>query len=606
MPPPLVNNPNTGNGHRADLSVTTDNQPPPVPLSVEERLRAVTRWTPVTWVLVAANVVLFAAMALTNGRLFHFSQHVLLTWGGGLAPRVFGHQWWRAGSHMFLHGNLAHLASNLLFLLLIAPLVERLLGNVRFALVYLFAGLGGGLLVMGTYPQHVVVGASAAVFGVYGALLGCCLRGPRSVPWRLVAQRGGLLLLYTAVSLLSEWLDFARQPVAHLGGFVFGLVGGLLCGHQLQPRSARWRLSRLAVMASVCVILVGLTAWWVHRCAARALAYYERYATARDRQRALLGQFNDTLRQWEQGKITSAQWKQVLQETLIPAWQGVRSSCGLELTGDLAELEQRRFTMQDFWSALRSLRGESKPHDDRPLTIAEYGKRYRLLCKVRLDTWRALANDLPGNRALMVRALMDDHELDLLFAALDDEVNEDNPLYRWFESRRTGQRPVGKEAGEPDLGLIKNRGFEAGLEGWTTAILGPRPRFEFDTDVVREGRQALRVSAPIPTDAGCYQEVMLKPGQWYRFSGWVRTRGLDPHGAPVHGTFHIHARAVNDIIARGTNHGGDTEWTEVAITFQARGDGLTRICVFFVGFGRGTGTAWFDDLKLVEVSQPPH
>jgi hypothetical protein len=42
----------------------------------------------------------------------------------------------------------------------------------------------------------------------------------------------------------------------------------------------------------------------------------------------------------------------------------------------------------------------------------------------------------------------------------------------------------------------------------------------------------------------------------------------------------------------------------VAITFQARGDGLTRICVFFVGFGRGTGTAWFDDLKLVEVSQP--
>src|SRR5262249_30736511 len=151
---------------------------PPSPISLEERLRAVTRWTPVTWVLVAVNVALFAAMALAHGRLFHFSQDTLLTWGGGLAPRVFDHQWWRAGSHMFLHDNLAHLASNLLFLLLIAPLVERLLGSTRFALVYLLAGLGGGLLVMGTYPQQVVVGVSAAVYGVYGALLGCCLRGP--------------------------------------------------------------------------------------------------------------------------------------------------------------------------------------------------------------------------------------------------------------------------------------------------------------------------------------------------------------------------------------------------------------------------------------------
>jgi membrane associated rhomboid family serine protease len=605
IPAPLVDKPSTSKDHPAALSVATESPPvPPSLLSLEERLRSLTPRTPVTWVLVAANVVLFAAMALTQRRLFHFSQHVLLTWGGGLAPRVFGHQWWRAGSSLFVHGNLAHLASNLLFLLLIATLVERLLGNVRFALVYLFAGLGGGLLIMGTYPQQVVVGASAAVFGVYGALLGCCLRGPRSAPWRLVAQRGGLLLLYTAVSLLGEWLDFARQPVAHLGGFVFGLVGGLLCGHQLQPRSARWRLSRLAVIASVCVILVGLTARGVHRCAAKALAYYERYATARDRQRALLGQFNDTLHQWEQGKITSARWKQVLQETLIPAWEDIRSSCGLKLTGDLAELEQRRFTMQDFWSALRSLRGESKPHDDRPLTIAEYGKRYCLLCKVRLDTWRALANDLPGNRALMVRALMDDHELDLLFAALDDEVNEDNPLYRWFESRRTGQRPVGKEVGEPDLGLIKNRGFEAGLEGWTTYPGDPPSRFEFDTDVAREGLQALRVTASRPTDTGCYQDVMLKPGQWYRFSGWVRTRGLVPHGARLWGTFSICRGGGNDLIAGADSHGGDTEWTQVSIRFRAPGGGLTRIFVHFVGWGRATGTAWFDDLKLVEVSQP--
>jgi rhomboid protease GluP len=262
-------------------------------LRVEEPLKAVTRWTPVTWLLVAANVSLFAVMALAQQRVFDFSSHCLLTWGGGLAPRVFGAEWWRAASHMFVHGDLAHLASNMLFLLLAGPFVERLLGPVRFALVYLFAGLGGGLLSMGTSPQHVVIGASAAVFGVYGALLGCCLRGPRSIPWRMVGQRAGWLLAYTVVSLLSDWLDFTGQPVAHLGGFVFGLAGGLLCGHKLQPRAARWRLWRLGVVAALCAGIIGLTARGVYRCSSTALEYYRQYAAVKDRERELRGGFPD-------------------------------------------------------------------------------------------------------------------------------------------------------------------------------------------------------------------------------------------------------------------------------------------------------------------------
>src|SRR5262249_27259352 len=125
----------------ADRAAPTQ-KPVTLPLMrVEEPLKAVTRRTPVTWMLVAANVALFAVMALVQQRVFDFSPHCLLTWGGGLAPRVFGAEWWRAASHMFVHGDLAHLANNMLFLLLVGPFVERLLGSMRFALVYLFAGL---------------------------------------------------------------------------------------------------------------------------------------------------------------------------------------------------------------------------------------------------------------------------------------------------------------------------------------------------------------------------------------------------------------------------------------------------------------------------------
>jgi rhomboid protease GluP len=470
-----------------------------VPLiTVEAQLLAVTRRTPVTWLLLAANLVMFGLMANSQHRLFHFNPNTLLTWGGGFAPRVFGSEWWRACSHMFVHGDLAHLAVNMLFLLLIGSFVERLIGSVRFALIYLFAGVGGGLLAMGTSPQHVVVGASTAVFGIYGALLGCCLRGPRSCPWRYVGQRAGVLLIFTVVSLLADWLNFEQQPALHLGGFAFGLVGGFLCGHKLQPRAARWRLVRTAVIATVFAGLISLTAWRVHECSTKALTYYARYAPAKERERELLGRFDDSMRQWKEGKITSAEWKRLLEKYLIPAFQDMRSSCGLTLTGEFAEMESHNVSMQEFWKDARATRGEAHAHDENPLSVEEYGKMYKLLCKIRLDTWRGLADELSRDHLLALRAILDDRELELLSTALDDEVNEDNSLYRFFEVTRRHKRPVAKEAEEPDSGLIRNRSFENGLEGWGQWTVGPPVRFGFDTEVVREGRQALRVTVSQP------------------------------------------------------------------------------------------------------------
>jgi hypothetical protein len=155
-----------------------------------------------------------------------------------------------------------------------------------------------------------------------------------------------------------------------------------------------------------------------------------------------------------------------------------------------------------------------------------------------------------------------------------------------------------------DAGLLKNPDFEDGLKGWTHfSTDGAQTQFDLDTNVVREGRQSLRIAAPRPSDSGCYQDLMLKAGHQYRFSGWLRTRGLDPHGAGAYGTFDIQRLGANwGGIAHGTYYRGDTEWTQVALTFQAPPDGLTRICAVFAIFGQGTGTAWFDDLNLEEIS----
>ncbi len=135
-------------------------------------------------------------------------------------------------------------------------------------------------------------------------------------------------------------------------------------------------------------------------------------------------------------------------------------------------------------------------------------------------------------------------------------------------------------------GPLRNPGFEDELKGWETAVYGARPTIGFDSSVLREGRQSVRVSATQPSDTAFGQEVMLEPGQSYHLAGWVRTRGLQPPGSPVYGTFPVQLSKGQGTRASGTNHGGDTEWTEVTITFKAPASGRTRICAFFASFGK--------------------
>src|SRR5258708_34004315 len=79
---------------------------------------------------------------------------------------------------------------------------------------------------------------------------------------------------------------------------------------------------------------------------------------------------------------------------------------------------------------------------------------------------------------------------------------------------------------------LKNPGFEVPiLTGWTTHVFGAQSDISLDFAAPKEGRQSLRVHAREPSDTAFSQEVTLKPSSYYRLTGWVRTRGLDPHGA---------------------------------------------------------------------------
>lgn len=144
-------------------------------------------------------------------------------------------------THIFLHGGLAHLAMNMVFLAWIGRQVEWLIGSARLVLLFLAGGIAGGLLQVFMQPASVVpvVGASGAISAVFatyallfaqpgerpGRFLGIPLSGETVRALRYAALWIGLQLL-TAVAFnmpgtggIAIW--------SHIGGFVVGLLFGL-------------------------------------------------------------------------------------------------------------------------------------------------------------------------------------------------------------------------------------------------------------------------------------------------------------------------------------------------------------------------------------------
>jgi len=188
------------------------------------------------WVrrLIVANLVVF----LLQVTLF-VSPAFLTTFG--FAPLTAVARPWTFLTYMFLHGNFLHLAVNLLALFVFGPQVEERMGGGAFLRYYLLCGLGGAALsfvLMQLRPVTLVVGASAAVYGVLLAFAWAwpdqpinvvLLPTPNPAKW--------LVTFYVAVTLVLALLPASDgvAHLAHLGGFATGF---------LYLKVGDWRLGR--------------------------------------------------------------------------------------------------------------------------------------------------------------------------------------------------------------------------------------------------------------------------------------------------------------------------------------------------------------------------
>jgi membrane associated rhomboid family serine protease len=206
----------------------------------------------VTISLIVINVAVFVydlgRPIRLDGALFGRGFSVV---SGGPAGVAEG-DWWRLVTAGFLHGGLIHLAFNMVALWSLGQLLEPVLGRLRFGLLYFSSLLAGSFGVLLLNPNERTVGASGAVFGLFGALL--ILQLSRGIsPWD--SGLGTILVLNLAITFIV--------PNISIGGHLGGLVGGALAGIGLfgVPRGRAGpagSAGRGAVAAAGVVVLVAI------------------------------------------------------------------------------------------------------------------------------------------------------------------------------------------------------------------------------------------------------------------------------------------------------------------------------------------------------------
>jgi len=157
---------------------------------------------------------------------------------------------------MFLHAGLLHLFVNVVVLCQIGPLMERLLGSVGFAALYFAAGIAGSIGSALAHPAAVAVGASGAVFGLYGALGAFIWARRGEIPYHFLRRYRGVTIFFVVFNLIFGLSDSKIDLAAHLGGLGAGFVLGLALN--LRPNRAASSLRPSAIRVVACVLLSGV------------------------------------------------------------------------------------------------------------------------------------------------------------------------------------------------------------------------------------------------------------------------------------------------------------------------------------------------------------
>jgi membrane associated rhomboid family serine protease len=211
---------------------------------------------------IIANVMSNAVNVQNNDAL----SNVLITYGAKDNDLIIQGQYWRFITPIFLHANLLHVGLNMLNFFVLGIFLERLVGHLRFLLIYLLTGIISIIASFYFMPQEISVGASGAIFGLVGAYSVFVLTHRRAF------RNNGIPALLWLVLIIGVNLSVGLfvpnvDNYAHLGGLLSGCLLGWWFMPLYEPSpnkaltdvhtlSRRWPLALLTIVSTLILAIL--------------------------------------------------------------------------------------------------------------------------------------------------------------------------------------------------------------------------------------------------------------------------------------------------------------------------------------------------------------
>ncbi len=176
--------------------------------------------------IIAANVIVYIVLEIMGDT--EDAYYMMLHGAVYHDKLAYDKEYWRLFTAIFMHFGFTHIMNNMVMLAASGVILEDALGHIRFAILYILAGVGGSLLsyLQMEYNQDYAVsaGASGAIFGILGALLWVVIRNKGR--YESISGKGMILMI-----VLCLGYGFSTAGVdnwGHIGGLVSGFILGII------------------------------------------------------------------------------------------------------------------------------------------------------------------------------------------------------------------------------------------------------------------------------------------------------------------------------------------------------------------------------------------
>jgi len=210
----------------------------------------------ITYGIIAVTVLVYLAQLVPGSPV----QQLLAYNSGFVIPQLGSFQPWRLLTVLLVHSSWLHIGLNMLALWMIGRILEPLVGRIRFLVMYLISGLAGSVAVALLAPLTWVVGASGAIFGLFGALL---------VIGRHIGANVASIAIIIAINFAFPFVvgilsgSLAAVQIswqAHLGGLIAGSAVGFIYARTRAVRQRGWQIGLLIGLTVLLLTLLAIPA----------------------------------------------------------------------------------------------------------------------------------------------------------------------------------------------------------------------------------------------------------------------------------------------------------------------------------------------------------